>query len=54
MKAEEVADDQLSVIYSVVQAGIAPFTDFGVWRNFWQRAAKSMKFVCHFLDSTGS
>ena len=30
MKAEEVTDDQLSVICSVVQAGIAPFADFGV------------------------
>ena len=37
MKAEEVTDDQLSVIYSVVQAGIAPYADFGVWRPLGQR-----------------
>ena len=54
MKAEEVTDDQLSVIFTVVQAGIAPYADFGVWRPFGQRAAKSMKFVSHFLDSSGS
>ena len=54
MKAEEVTDDQLSVIFTVGQAGIAPYADFGVWRPFGQRAAKSMKFVSHFLDSSGS
>ena len=31
MKAEEVTDDQLSVVFTVVQAGIAPYADFGVW-----------------------
>ena len=54
MKAEEVTDDQLSVVYSVAQARIAPYADFGVWRPVGQRAAKSMKFVSHFLDSSGS
>ena len=54
MKADEVTDDQLSVIFTVVQAGIAPYADFGVWRPFGQRAAKSMKFVSHFLDSSRS
>ena len=32
MKAEEVTDDQLLVIFTVGQAGIAPCADFGVWR----------------------
>ena len=54
MKAEEVTNDQLSVVFHVVQAGIAPYADFGVWRPFGQRAAKSMRFVSHFLDSSGS
>ena len=54
MKAEEVTDDQLSVIFTVVQAGIAPYADFGVWRPFGQRAAKNMKFggAKKFLDPT--
>ena len=30
MKAEEVIDDQLSVIFTVGQAGIEPYADFGV------------------------
>ena len=30
MKAEEVTDDQLSVVFTVGQAGIAPYADFGV------------------------
>ena len=45
---------QLSVIYSLVQAGITPYADFGVWRPLGQRAAKSLKFVAHFLDNTVS
>ena len=54
MKTEEVTDDQLSVVHSLTQAGISPHADFGVWRPFGQRAAKSLKFVSHFLDNTGS
>ena len=40
--------------HSLTQAGISPHADFGVWRPFGQRAAKSLKFVSHFLDNTGS
>ena len=54
MKTEEVTDDQLSAVYSLTQAGINPYADFGVWRPFGQRAAKSLKLVSHFLDNTGS
>ena len=54
MKTEEVTDDQLSVVHWLTQAGISPYADFGVWRPFGQRAAKSLKFVSHFLDNTGS
>ena len=36
MKCEEVTDDQLSVVYSLAQAGVTPFADFGVWRPFGQ------------------
>ena len=54
MKCEEVTDDQLSVVYSLAQAGVTPFADFGVWRPFGQRAAKNLRFVSHFLVNTGS
>ena len=40
MKTEEVTDDQLSVVYSLTQAGINSCADFGV--------------VSHSLDDTGS
>ena len=53
MKSEEVTDDQLSVVVQMVRAGMTPFADFGVWRPFGQRMAKSLRFVSHFLDSTG-
>ena len=46
MKAEEVTNDQLSVIFRWGRPC--------VWRPFGQRVAKSMRFVSHFLDSSGS
>ena len=30
MEAEEVTDDQLSVVYVLTQAGVTPYADFGV------------------------
>ena len=54
MKAEEVTDDQLSVLAAVTNAGVTPNADFGVWKPFGQRAAKSLKFTSHFLDHTGA
>ena len=54
MKAEEVTDDQLSVLCATTKAGIAPYADFGVWKPFGQRATKSLKFTSHFLDHTGA
>ena len=54
MKAEEVMDDQLSVLAVVTKAGVTPYADFGVWKPFGQWAAKSLKFTSHFLDHTGA
>ena len=54
MKVEEVTDDQLSVLAAVTKAGVTPYADFGVWKPFGQRAAKSLKFTSHFLDHTGA
>ena len=54
MKAEEVTDDQLSVLAAVTKAGVTPYADFGVWKPFGQRVAKSLKFTSHFLDHTGA
>ena len=44
MKAEDATDDQLSVLAAVIKVGITPYADFGVWKPFGQRAAKSFKF----------
>ena len=52
MKAEEVTDDQLSVLAAVTKAGVTPYADFGVWKPFGQRVAESLKFTSHFLDHT--
>ena len=54
MKSEDVTDDQLSVLAAVIKVGITPYADFGVWKPFGQRAAKSLKFTSHFLDHSGS
>ena len=54
MKAEEVTDDQLSVLAATIKVGMTPYADFGVWKPFGQRAAKSLKFTSHFLDHSGS
>ena len=54
MKVEEVTDDQLSVLAVVTKAGVTLYADFGVWKPFGQRAAKSLKFTSHFLDHTGA
>ena len=40
LESEEVTDDQLSVLAALTKVGI-PFADFGVWKPFGQRAAKS-------------
>ena len=54
MKAEDVTDDQLSVLAATIKVGMTPYADFGVWKPFGQRAAKSLKFTSHFLDHSGS
>ena len=54
MKAEDVTDDQLSVLAAITKAGVTPYADFGVWKPFGQRAAKNLKFTSHFLDHTGA
>ena len=54
MKLEEVTDDQLFVLCELTKVGIAPFADFGVWKPFGQRHAKTLKFTSHFLDHTGA
>ena len=54
MKAEDVTDDQLSVLAAAIKVGMTPYADFGVWKQFGQRAAKSLKFTLHFLDHSGS
>ena len=54
MKSEEVTDDQMSVLCELTKVGIAPFADFGVWKPFGQRHAKTLKFTSHFLDHTGA
>ena len=46
--------NQLSVLAAVIKVGITPYADFGVWKPFGQRAAKSLKFTSHFLDHSGS
>ena len=53
MKAEEVTDEQLSVLAQAVRAWIAPYAGFGVWRPFGRRSAKKMKFLSHFIDADG-
>ena len=54
MKADEVTDDQLSVLAAVTKAGVPPYADFGVWKTFGQRAAKNLTFTSHFLDHSGA
>ena len=34
MKAEDVTDDQLSVLAAITKAGVTPYADFGVWKPF--------------------
>ena len=53
MKAEEVTDQFIVSDLRWDRPG-SIHADFGVWGPFGQRAAKSMKFVSHFLDRSGS
>ena len=54
MEQEEATDAQLSVVYQVVKAGGAPYTDFGVWGPYGNRIAKAQRFTEHFMDSNGT
>ena len=42
MKSEEVTDNKLSVLAALIKVGITPYADFGVWKPFGQRAAKTL------------
>ena len=53
MESEEVTDEQLSAFVRVVEAGGAPFVDFGIWGPYGNRIAKTVKFTHHFLDGAG-
>ena len=50
----EVTDEQLSALAFKVEAGRAPFTDFGVWHPHGARFARKMKFVSQQLSADGT
>ncbi len=49
----EVTDSQLTAFQYLVEHGLAPYTDFGVWGPFGARLERGMRFKSHFLDADG-
>ncbi len=49
----EVTDSQLTAFHYLVENGLAPFTDFGVWGPYGARLERGMRFKSHFLDAEG-
>ena len=50
---EEITGDQLAALDAKIQAGQAPYADFGVWRPFGSRIERQMKFVAKILNAQG-
>ncbi len=53
LESVEVTDVQLSALKYVVDVGLTPYVDFGVWGPYGARTERKMKFTAHYLDSEG-
>ena len=53
MDNAEVSDAQLAALYHVLQSGVVPYADFGVWGPHGLRLERRMKFKARVLDNAG-
>ncbi len=53
LEGVEVTDVQLSALKYLVDNGLTPYADFGVWGPYGARAERRMRFTSHYLDSEG-
>ncbi|CAK0842289.1 unnamed protein product, partial [Prorocentrum cordatum] len=50
---EDVTGDQLAALEHRIQTGACPCPDFGVWRPYGQRFARTLKLVVHHITPAG-
>ena len=51
MENSEVTDAQLSALQYLINSGLPPYVDFGIWGPYGVRVERRMKFTSHVLDA---